>query len=48
MFNSVDFKDVTPEVLVFEKEPNPLYVEAFLAHEDKSTSEYAQNTTTWD
>ena len=44
----VDFKDVTPEVLIREKELDPLYVEAFLSRDEKSTSEFAQNTTTWD
>lgn len=28
--------------------PDSLYEKAFLSREDKSTTEYAQNTTTWD
>ena len=44
----VDFKDVTPEVRMDREEPTPLYKEAFLSGEEKSTSEFAGNTTTWD
>ena len=44
----VDFKDVTPELLIGEKRQNPLYVKAFLESEEEDMSEYAQNTTTWD
>lgn len=44
----VDFKDVTPELLIGEKEQNPLYVKAFLECREESMSEYAQNTSTWD
>ena len=44
----VDFKEQTPEVLLKNEKPDPLYEKAFLSREDKSTTEYAQNTTTWD
>ena len=44
----VDFKDVTPEVRMDREEPTPLYKEAFLSGEEKSTSEFSRNTTTWD
>ena len=44
----VDFKDVTPEVRMDREEPTPLYKEAFLSGEEKSTSEFSGNTTTWD
>jgi len=29
-------------------ERNPLYEEAYFSRDEKSTSEYGQNTTTWD
>lgn len=44
----IDFKDVTPKLLIGEKEQNPLYVKAFLENREENMSEYAQNTTTWD
>ena len=44
----VDFKDVTPEILIGEKKEHPLYVKAFLECREESISEYAQNTSTWD
>ena len=44
----VDFKDVTPEMLLCIEKPDPLYEKAFLCDEDKSETEYTQNTTTWD
>ena len=44
----VDFKDVTPEVRMDRTEPAQLYKEAFLSGEEKSTSEFSRNTTTWD
>lgn len=44
----VDFKDITPEVRMDRDEPAPLYKEAFLSGEEKSTSEFATNTTAWD
>ena len=44
----VDFKEQTPEVLLKTEKPDPLYAKAFLSREDKSKTEYAQNTTTWD
>jgi len=44
----VDFKDVTPEMRTDRVEPDLYYKEAFLSGEEKSTSEFAGNTTTWD
>ena len=44
----VDFKDVTPKMLTDMVELSPLYEKAFLSTEEKSETEYAQNTTTWD
>ncbi|MBR3988555.1 MAG: hypothetical protein IKK10_04550 [Clostridia bacterium] len=44
----VDFKEQTPEVFINTEKPNLLYKKAFLSREDKSKTEYAQNTTTWD
>ena len=44
----VDFKEQTPEVLLKNEKPDPLYEKAFLSREDKSTTKYAQNMTTWD
>ena len=44
----VDFKEQTPEVQIGEPKNDPLYEKAFLSRDDKNTSEYAQNTTTWD
>ena len=43
----IDFKEQTPEMQLKEVKPDPLY-ETFLSREDKNTSEYARNTTTWD
>ena len=44
---SVDFKDQTPKVEIHFPKPDPLYEKAFLSRDDKNTSEYALNTTTW-
>ncbi len=44
----VDFKEQTPEALLKSEKQNPLYEKVFLSREDKNTSEYAMNTTTWD
>jgi hypothetical protein len=44
----IDFKEQTPEMQLKEVKPDPLYEKAFLSCEDKNTSEYARNTTTWD
>lgn len=44
----VDFKEQTPEVFINTEKPDPLYEKTFLSRDDKSTTEYAQNTTTWD
>ena len=44
----INFKEQTPEIQIKEVKPDPLYEKAFLSREDKNTSEYARNTTTWD
>lgn len=44
----LDFKKQTPEVLLETEKKDPLYEKAYLYREDKSKTEYAQNTTTWD
>ena len=44
----VDFKEQTPEVMLKSEKLDPLYEKALLSKEDKSKTEYAQNTTTWD
>ena len=44
----VDFKEQTPDDLLKTEKPYPLYEKAFLSREDNRTTEYAQNTTTWD
>ena len=44
----VDFKEQTPDMLLKTEKPDPLYEKAFLSRDDKNTSEYALNTTTWD
>ena len=46
--SQVDFKEQTPEVLLKAEKPEPFYEKAFLSGEDKSKTEYAQNTTTFD
>ena len=45
---SVDFKKQTPKMEIHFPKPDPLYEKAFLSCDDKNTSEYALNTTTWD
>ena len=45
---SVDFKEQTPKVEIRFPKPDPLYEKVFLSRDDKNTSEYALNTTTWD
>lgn len=42
----IDFKEQTPKVLLKTEEPALLYAKAFLSCDDKSKTEYAQNTTT--
>ena len=44
----IGFKEQTHEIQIKEVKPDPLYEKAFLSREDKNTSEYARNTTTWD
>ena len=45
---TVDFKEQTPEMLLKEEKPEPLYEKALLSAEDTAKTEYARNTTTWD
>lgn len=44
----IDFKEQTPDILLKTEKPDLLYEKAFLSGEEKSKTEYAQNTTTWD
>ena len=44
----IDFKEQNPDILLKTEKPDPLYEKAFLSGEEKSKTEYAQNTTTWD
>ena len=44
----IDFKEQTPGIQLKDVKHAPLYEKAFLSREDKNTSEYARNTTTWD
>ena len=45
---AVDFKEQIPEMLIGEEKQDALYEKAFLSRDDKSETEYALNTTTWD
>ena len=44
----LDFKEQTPKIQLKDVKLDPLYEKAFLFREEKNTSEYARNTTTWD
>lgn len=44
----IDFKEQTPEIFIGSEKPDYLYQKAAFLDEDKSNTEYAQNTTTWD
>ncbi|MBP3569885.1 MAG: hypothetical protein J6K04_12060 [Lachnospiraceae bacterium] len=44
----VSFKEQTPKMLLGVEERKQLYEEAYFSSEEKSKTEYAQNTTTWD
>ena len=44
----IDFEEQTPGILLKTEKLDPLYEKAFLSREDKSKTEYAQNTTTFD
>ena len=44
----VDFKELTPDILLKNKKSDPLYEKAFLSKDAKCVSEYAQNTTSQD
>ena len=42
------FMDPRHKMVVGTVKVDPLYEQAFLSREDKSKTEYAQNTTAWD
>ena len=42
------FMDPRHKMVVGTVKLDPLYEKAFLSRDDKNTSEYALNTTTWD
>lgn len=44
----INYIKQTPKLLIERVKYNLLYEKAFLSLEEKSMSEYAQNTTTWD
>ena len=44
----LDFSNQIPEFILAPVKLAPLYEKAFLSREEKSKTEYAQNTTTWD
>lgn len=44
----LDFADLLSKMHTKTIEMNPLYKKAFLDREEKTASEYNQNTTTWD
>ncbi len=44
----VFFMDPRHKMVVGTVKPDPLHEKAFLSRDDKNTSEYALNTTTWD
>ena len=44
----VNFREQRPQILIDTVEHNLLYEKAFFPVEEKSQTEYAQNTTTWD
>lgn len=45
---AVNFREQRPQMQINDITNNPLYEKAFFSGEDKSQTEYAQNTTTWD
>ena len=47
-WHQVDFKKQTPRALTSPVQFDPLYEKAFLSRDDTNTTEFAQNTTTWD
>ncbi len=44
----VDFKELTPNALPTIEQTDSRYEKAFLSREEKGTTEFARNTTTWD
>lgn len=44
----LSFSKQRPQMQLNLPERNPLYEEAYFSREEKCTSEYGQNTTTWD
>ena len=45
---SMDFTDLLPKRQARTPEIDPLYEKAFLDRNEKTASEFNQNTTTWD
>ena len=45
---SVDFTDLLPKMSVKTPKISPLYEKAFLDRNEKTASEYNQNTITWE
>lgn len=44
----VDFKDLLPKIQIEKVRLDPLYEKAFLNRDEKTSTEFNQNTTTWD
>lgn len=44
----VDFSSLTPKAQIEKVEINPAYEKAFLDKDEKPSSEYNKNETTWD
>lgn len=44
----INFREQRPQMQITNIEHDTLYEKAFFADEEKSQSEYAQNTTAWD
>lgn len=44
----INFRKNRPQIQISNTEYNSLYEKAFFPEEEKSQSEYALNTTTWD
>ena len=44
----LSFSKQQPQMQYTQPKYNPLYEQAYLSREEKESSEYAENTTTWD
>lgn len=44
----VNFTEQTPKAFIEQIKFDPLYEQAFLSHDDRIKSEFAQNTAAWD